>query len=271
MQTLRNADEQRKLILENKALLGRLTEANRIKAEFINGMSHEVRTPLGHITGFAQILEDTLENLTEKQVRYVQNIQNGAKRLLDLFENILSFSTLKTGDVHVNPESVNIGEVVGSAIDESRPLAADQGITVSVSGDSSAKAYVDPIICGRAINLLLDNAIKFNKEGGSVVIDVSITDTLAEDIETPDTGGASGWLSISLADTGIAEDQYEQIFGLFTQADGSLSRAYEGAGIGLALARSLARLHGGAITLRSQPDQGSTFTLILPITDEPSS
>ena len=71
-----------------------MTEANRIKAEFINGMSHEVRTPLGYITGFGQILQDTLENLTEKQARYVQNIQNGAKRLLDLFESILSLSTL---------------------------------------------------------------------------------------------------------------------------------------------------------------------------------
>jgi two-component system C4-dicarboxylate transport response regulator DctD len=110
LQTLRKADERR-----------RLTEANWIKAEFINGMSHEVRTPLGHITGFAQILEDTLENLTEKQQRYVQNIQNGARRLLDLFENILSFSTLKTGDVQVKLESVNVKDILDAAIEESRP------------------------------------------------------------------------------------------------------------------------------------------------------
>ena len=116
LQTLRQADERRKLVIENRDLLRRLTEANRIKAEFINGMSHEVRTPLGHITGFAQILEDTLENLTDKHQRYLRNIQDGASRLLDLFENILSFSTLKTGDVQVNPESVNLDETLQNAI-----------------------------------------------------------------------------------------------------------------------------------------------------------
>ena len=271
LQTLRQADERRKLVIENRDLLRRLTEANRIKAEFINGMSHEVRTPLGPITGFAQILEDTLENLTDKHQRYLRNIQDGASRLLDLFENILSFSTLKTGDVQVNPESVNLDETLQNAIEASQPSAADLGITVGTEGDTSLSVRIDKSICTKALGLLLDNAIKFNKEGGAVELGVSVDESLREEMDVPDSGIASGWLSITVRDTGIgiAADQFEFIFELFTQADASLTRSYEGAGIGLALARSLARLHGGTIHVESQLDQGSTFTLILPVADEP--
>jgi signal transduction histidine kinase len=271
LQTLRQADERRKLVIENRDLLRRLTEANRIKAEFINGMSHEVRTPLGHITGFAQILEDTLENLTDKHQRYLRNIQDGARRLLDLFENILSFSTLKTGDVHVNPESVNLDETLQNAIEASQPSAADLGVTVRTEGDTSQSVRVDKNICTKALGLLLDNAIKFNKEGGAVELGVSVDESLREEMDVPDSSIASGWLSITVRDTGIgiAADQFEFIFELFTQADASLTRSYEGAGIGLALARSLARLHGGTIHVESRVDQGSTFTLILPVADEP--
>lgn len=270
-QTLRKANERRRLVIENRDLLRRLTEANRIKAEFINGMSHEVRTPLGHITGFAQILEDTLENLTDKHQRYLRNIQDGASRLLDLFENILSFSTLKTGDVQVNPETVNLSEALQNAIEASQPSAADLGITVGIEGDTSLSVRIDKSICTKALGLLLDNAIKFNKEGGTVQLGVSVDESLREEMDVPDSGIAPGWLSITVKDKGIgiAADQFGFIFELFTQADASLTRSYEGAGIGLALARSLARLHGGTIHVESQLDQGSTFTLILPVADEP--
>ncbi len=116
LQTLRKADERRRLILENRDLLRRLTEANRIKAEFINGMSHEVWTPLGHITGFTQILPDTSDILTKKQERYIGNI--------------LSFNTIKTGDVQVTLESVDLNEIFDTAIEEAMSTAADLVVTV---------------------------------------------------------------------------------------------------------------------------------------------
>jgi signal transduction histidine kinase len=271
LQTLRKADERRRLIIENRALLSRLTEANRIKAEFINGMSHEVRTPLGHITGFAQILEDTLENLTEKQQRYIQNIQGGARRLLDLFENILSFSTLKTGDVQVNPESLVVRELLEAAVEESRPEAADAGISVDVEMEGTLSARVDRKICEKALGLIVDNAIKFNNDRGSVTLSASVSNSRPPGIDNPEPSDA-GWLSISVADTGIGipEDQLEHVFGLFTQADASLARPYEGAGVGLALARSLARLHGGTIQVETELGKGSSFKLIIPTIDEPT-
>jgi signal transduction histidine kinase len=271
LQTLRKADERRRLIIENHALLSRLTKANRIKAEFINGMSHEVRTPLGYITGFAEILEDTLENLTEKQQRYIKHIQGGAGRLLDLFENILSFSTLKTGDVQINPESLAVRELLEAAVEESRPEAAEAGISVDVEMEESLCARVDRKICAKALGLIVDNAIKFNKERGSVTLSAGVFDSRPPGIDSTESSNA-GWLNISVTDTGIGipEDQREHIFGLFTQADASLARPYEGAGVGLALARSLARLHGGTIQIESELGKGSSLTLIIPIVDAPT-
>ncbi|MBS11157.1 MAG: hypothetical protein CME19_06085 [Gemmatimonadetes bacterium] len=207
LQTLEKADGRRRLIMENPDLLRRLSEANRIKAEFINGMSHEDRTPLEHITGFAQILQDTLGNLTGKQQRYIENIQTWATRLLDLFEKILSFSTLKSGDVQVKPDPGNIEGIHQTAIDCALPVAADDGITLVQKNGDATDVVVDRKTCARALSLLLDNAIKFNNEGGRVVLGREGLEQLPEEIEV-DARTAEGWLSIRVADTaiGIPED-----------------------------------------------------------------
>jgi len=97
VKTLQNGSERRRLILDNRDLVGCLKESNRLKTEFINGMSHEVRTPLGHIQGFAQILQDTMNGLSEKQAGYLQNILTASNRLLNMFEDILQYSTLTRG------------------------------------------------------------------------------------------------------------------------------------------------------------------------------
>jgi DNA-binding NtrC family response regulator len=97
VKTLQNGSERRRLILDNRDLVGSLKESNRLKTEFINGMSHEVRTPLGHIQGFAQILQDTMNGLSEKQAGYLQNILTASNRLLNMFEDILQYSTLTRG------------------------------------------------------------------------------------------------------------------------------------------------------------------------------
>lgn len=108
LQTLRRASERHQLVLENRDLLRRTQEANRIKGEFISGMSHEVRTPLGHITGFTQLLQDMLEGLTDKQKGYLQNIHDAAERLLDMFDNILQYSMLKSGDVNIKIDRTRV-------------------------------------------------------------------------------------------------------------------------------------------------------------------
>ncbi len=104
----------------------------------------------------------------------------------------MSFTTLKTGDFHVNPESVNLDEALQNAIEESQPSAADLGITVGTEGDTFLSVRVDKNICTKALGLLLDNAIKYNKEGGAVELGVSVDESLREEMDVPDSGIASG-------------------------------------------------------------------------------
>ncbi len=268
LQTLRRASERRHLVLENRDLLRRTQEANRIKGEFINGMSHEVRTPLGHITGFTQLLQDMLEGLTDKQRGYLQNIHDAAERLLDMFENILQYSMLKSGDVSISIEETTIDQLFELVIDDARPLAAEQGVELKVDPNDRVVA-IDASICRRVVSLLVDNAIKFSSDGKVVTLTAETLppSPVPDDVNVADLPHpVAGWLAIHVADEGIgiAEEDRERIFGTFTQADSSLERHYEGSGIGLALALSLARLHGGAISLSSEVGKGSTFTLFVP-------
>jgi DNA-binding NtrC family response regulator len=98
IQTVKRAAEHYRLVTENRTLIETLTESNRIKTQFLHGMSHEIRTPLGHITGFAEILESTLTGLTDKQERYLHNIQNAAKRLLSIFDDMMQYVDLSSDD-----------------------------------------------------------------------------------------------------------------------------------------------------------------------------
>ena len=268
IQTLRHASERRQLILENRDLLRRTQESNRIKGEFINGMSHEVRTPLGHITGFTQLLQDMVEGLTDKQKGYLQNIHDAAERLLDMFDNILQYSMLKSGDVSITIEKTAVHNLFKTVIEEARALAAEQGVELRSSSDDISVS-VDAGTCTRALGLLVDNAIKYSGDGKVVTLGAELLSAA----ETPDgvneeglNRARTGWLAIHVTDEGIgiAEEDQERIFSSFTQADSSLERPYEGSGIGLALALSLARLHSGTISLQSEIGKGSTFTLFVP-------
>tara|TARA_Y100000588_G_scaffold304974_1_gene328099 strand:- start:5079 stop:5975 length:897 start_codon:yes stop_codon:yes gene_type:complete len=270
MQTLRRASERRQLVLENRDLLRRTQVVNRIKGEFINGMSHEVRTPLGHVTGFTQLLQDTLEGLTEKQRGYLQNIHDAVERLFDMFENILQYSVLKLGDANLKLESTTTDQLIDQIVEAARPLAAEHEIELRVEHQGELVG-VDVSACCRAIGLLVDNAIKFSGDGKVVTLEANLRppeegpDHVPVDAALPYV--VSGWLAFRVTDEGIgiADEDQERIFDTFVQANSALDRHYEGSGIGLALALSLARLHGGTITLDSRPGQGSTFTLLVPV------
>jgi len=268
--TLLNAAERRRLLLENRDLVRRLQHANRLKAEFISGMSHEVRTPLGHVTGFTQILQETLEGLTDKQQGYLANIHTAATGLLAMFENILQFSELKTHDVDLRLENVDVEGLLAEALEAVRPAAIEEGLSLASDSSVEQNVLLDRRNVTKVLSLLLDNAIKFTDEGG---IDVRAErkegNEVPEGLAEPPAASVDGWLHITVRDTGIgiAEDDRERIFNLFEQADGSLTRSHEGTGIGLALALGLARLHGGTIRVEGGRDRGSAFTLIVPVAD----
>ena len=268
IQIIRHASERRRLVLENRALIQSLSETNRLKTEFLHGMSHEIRTPLGHITGFSEILESTLENLTEKQARYLENIQKAAKRLLGMFDNMLEYSDLSSGGKYISPSNFLILGCLTKVREIYQDAAGAKGITIDIQSPENLEVQADESICQKVVSLLLDNAIGFSPQDTTVTLNVESKD--APDVpDTPrSTLDAPGpWLHISVSDNGpgIPPENQERIFNLFEQADGSLTRQHEGTGLGLALAKSLAKSHGGTLILDSTLGEGSTFTLVIPI------
>ncbi len=271
VQTVRNGVERRRLVLENRRLVRCLSESNLLKTEFINGISHEVRTPLGQILGYAQLLRGTALGLSDKQHRYLQSIQEAATRVLDLFENILQFSTLQSGDGSLTSVEVSLPALLDEVRQIHHEAAERRGVRVEVAAsDSDRTVMADLDICRKVLSLLLDNAIKFTPEGGRVVLSGEVRGGLPAEhtaMPLPAEVRADRWLHLAVADSGpgVADEDRQRIFNLFEQGDASLTRSHEGTGLGLALALSLARLHGGTIALASRPHAGSTFTLVIPL------
>ena len=273
VQTLRNGAEHYRLIQENRFLIHSLREANRIKTEFINGMSHEFRTPIGHILGFAQILQDTVEGLTEKQAHYLENIQTAAARLVTLFDNMLEFSILRSGETRISPAPFSLLQFLEKGLGIYSDTARVRDLSLEIQSPETDEVVVaDLQVCQKVLSLLLDNAVKFSPDGSRIALRADV-------LSTPSVSGASApdlvkmdardWLHVTVSDTGpgIAPEDQVRVFNLFEQGDPSLARPHEGTGIGLALARSLVQIHGGTIFLKSRPGEGSTFTFVIPLSE----
>jgi len=269
--TIQNGAERRRLIIENRNLIDNLREANRIKTEFLHGMSHEVRTPLGHITGFSEILEQTMENINDRQSRYLNNIQKAAKKLLQMFDDILQYSDLNSGEIDLNQKPISLSRLTEQVQKPFIDPIQHKQLHINTSLPSpEATVLADEELLAKILEVIFQNAVQFSPEGG----DISIAANLQS---TPDLSGtlsdrlpksdADAYLHLSISDQGqgIAEADQKRIFNLFEQVDGSLTREHEGTGLGLSLAQSLARQHGGVVTLQSAPDEGSTFTIVIPV------
>jgi len=266
----------------------RAADAGKIKAEFLSKMSHEFRTPLNHIIGFTGLaLEDSSGNLNATQKEYLDAVAQSSHHLLKLVKDILDLSKLEAGTLEPELAEVNLKTLLENSLAELRPKAVNRGISVLDDVDGAPRALrADEHMLKQILYHLLSNAIKFTNDGGEVLLGARIVDCIVrsgrrcgdakelkifqECIETRNTIGAplNKCVQVSVADTGIglnAEDQ-KQIFETFKQADESLSRKHQGAGIGLSLAKSLVELQGGKIWVESEgQNKGSTFRFILPI------
>lgn len=234
-----------------------LYEANRLKGEFLANMSHELRTPLNSILGFSDVLAG-IETLTDKQRRWVSNIQNSGRVLLEMINDILDLAKIEAGKMEVRPSSFDLLGVIRAQVELFRKMAEDKNIDLQV--DSSAeelRVTQDQGKISQILTNLISNAIKFTPEGGLVTIAVE--------------SNQDSTFFVSIADTGIgiAPHEHEVIFEKFRQASGdlgkdSLTREHSGTGLGLSIVRELCRLLGGEISLTSQLGQGSTFRVVLP-------
>jgi signal transduction histidine kinase len=249
------AIENVRLFREIKNKNRQLEVANKHKSEFLANMSHELRTPLNSVIGFSDLLlERMYGELNARQENYIRNIQASGKHLLSLINDILDLSKIEAGRMELDVTRVHIPSALQNAMMLIRERAQLQSIDLSCNLDPRiADLPADERKFKQIMLNLLSNAVKFTPRGGRVDVDARLL---------------NGHLEVSVSDTGvgIAPENQQAVFEEFHQLDRSGSGAREGTGLGLALARRFAELHGGAIRLESEPGKGSTFTVTLPLT-----
>ncbi len=227
-------------------------EASHLKSQFLATMSHELRTPLQSIIGYADLLLQGMDGpLSADQVDDVASIERGARRLLELINDVLDLSRIEAGQLQLVPETVDLAAIVEQTLADVRLPAAAKRLSMVVSLPSDLPPLqADPVRLRQILLNLVGNAVKFTSEGG-----VTVSARRAE-----------GGVEIVVVDTGIgiAPEALPHIFDEFRQADGSMTRRYGGSGLGLAIAARLVRLHRGAIGVESALGVGSTFTVTLP-------
>jgi DNA-binding response OmpR family regulator/anti-sigma regulatory factor (Ser/Thr protein kinase) len=235
----------------------RIKEADRLKSEFLANMSHELRTPLNAVIGFSEILEARdFGDLNAKQERYVGNILSSGKHLLRLINDILDLSKVEAGKMDLHPQEFSLNGAIEDVVNVLQTLVQRKSQDLEARVPPRLNLVADEGKVKQILYNLLSNAIKFTPEKGAVSIVVKVRDD-AVSIAVTDTG------------VGIRKEDLPRLFHAFQQLDGSHSRQYEGTGLGLALTKRFAELHGGRVEVKSAPGQGSTFTVILPRKPQP--
>ncbi|GAB4367224.1 MAG: hypothetical protein Kow00121_05300 [Elainellaceae cyanobacterium] len=252
------AEEQLRISSERISLANaELARAARLKDEFLAGMSHELRTPLNAILGLSEaLLEEIFGSLTEEQREHLATIEQSGRHLLELINDILDLSKVESGKMELDVKPVLVNELCESSLSFVKQQAHHKRIKLDCRIDPDlTEIEVDERRIRQVLVNLLSNAVKFTPDGGSVQLRAR-ADSFRETIE------------ISITDTGIgiAPENIGKLFQPFVQLDSTLSRKYAGTGLGLALVRRIAELHGGSVTLESQEGKGSRFTVTLPWT-----
>lgn len=254
-----------------------LAETTRLKEEFVATTSHELRTPLTAILGFSNVLlQEFFGELNPKQKDYLERIHASGQHLLDLINDILDLSRLEADRLELDLQTIFVPDVCEGVIGLIQERAVNQGLEVRVDIDPRVDWMVaDPRRLKQMLLNLLTNAVKFTP-AGSIGLTVYTQPLLTT---SRDTAGSidsshrfpvsplSGVIHFQVWDTGIGitEDDQQRLFAPFSQIDSSLSRKHQGTGLGLVITRKLAELHGGTVQLESAPDQGTKFTISLPL------
>jgi len=261
-----------------------LQDASRMKSEFLANMSHELRTPLNAIIGFSEVLKDGLLGpLTDQQRGFIGDIFSSGNHLLDLINDILDLSKVEAGKMQLDLEPIQLSSVLVNSLSIIKEKAAARNVRLSIEADEDLSSLpLDARKVKQILYNLLSNAVKFTPEGGHVMLragrvlrqDVGRsvghhqgrTFPLTANVECDD------FLRLRVVDTGIgiSPTGIEQLFKPFSQIDSGLSRKFEGTGLGLAMVKLLAELHGGTVAVQSSLNEGSCFTVWLPLPSQPT-
>jgi two-component system sensor histidine kinase BarA len=231
---------------------------NTIKSDFLATMSHELRTPLNSILGFSDVLA-SIEALDDKQKRYVTNIRNSGRILLDMINDILDLAKIESGKMDTRLSDFKVGQVIQAQCDMARPLSERKNIDLEVElPDDLPMMHQDQARVQQILGNLLSNAIKFTPEGGRITVSGRYTEDEHMIMDVIDTG------------VGIAEEDQQAIFEKFRQGrtavpgGDAMTREYSGTGLGLSIVQELCKLLGGEVTVQSELGRGSTFRARLP-------
>jgi PAS domain S-box-containing protein len=255
-----------------------LEDASRMKSEFLANMSHELRTPLNAIIGFSELLKDgLLGEMTVKQRAFIADIFGSGKHLLSLINDILDLSKVEAGKMTLDLEPVHLQSLFTNSLSIIREKAAHRQIRLLAEGaEELGMVQIDARKLKQIVYNLLSNAVKFAVEGGQVTLRSTRVSRADVGVTTGPWAGRAfplaptpfaEFLSISVTDTGIgiSPDGLAQLFLPFSQIDGGLARKFEGTGLGLAMVKLLAELHGGTVAVESAVGEGSRFTVWLPL------
>jgi predicted ATPase/signal transduction histidine kinase/GAF domain-containing protein len=241
-----------------------LQRATRLKDEFLATMSHELRTPLNAILGMSEALqEEIFGSINALQLNAISTIEQSGEHLLSLINDILDVSKIAAGKLELNITQVSLSELCKSSL----MLVKQQAFNKQIQIETHLPAELEPISIDerrmrQVLINLLNNAVKFTPNGGTVTLAVRI-----EPIEiSAQTAGYALCFAISDTGIGIASEDLTKLFQPFIQIDSSLSRKYAGTGLGLVLVKQIVELHGGDVTINSEVGRGSCFTVIVPQT-----
>ncbi|HYX27250.1 MAG TPA: ATP-binding protein [Pyrinomonadaceae bacterium] len=228
----------------------RLERLERVRQEFLSNVSHELRTPLTAILAFVETLETGGLDDKENNLRFLEIIRKNASRMHGLIDDILELSAIEAGTVQVTPEEIELRPIVNDVINSVIAKAEARQVAIVNQVDPAVVVYADPRRLEQMLTNLIDNAIKFNREDGRVIIEHSSGER--DRIMVADTGD------------GIPSQHLPRLFERFYRVDRARSRDLGGTGLGLAIVKHLAKAHGGEVTVESKLGEGSLFTIDLP-------
>lgn len=222
---------------------------------FLGLVSHELKTPLNAIIGFSQMMQSELfGKLGAPEYReFADEIQTSGKKLLALIDELIAASSAQLDDFKAAEAHVDLLSLIADVVEAASPLAGQRGLTLEISGDARPAAiWTDPRTVRQALSAIIDNAIKFSPEAGTIAIG----------LEIDDAGDVIAWVKDQGA--GFPDGAFKNMTELFKQADGSVGRSHEGMGVGLFLCHQLMELNGGALEIDNAADGGALVKLRLP-------
>jgi signal transduction histidine kinase len=242
-----------------------LKELDKLKSAFLANVSHELRTPMNSIIGYTELLLERVDGpVNEEQEKSLKKVSANAGHLMQLIDAVLDVSKIESGKTEIESRELDLKKLIESVIPTFEPLIIQKGLTLTINVHEKLPfIYGDEGRIRQVLINLLSNAVKFTSTGG-----ITISARPSERDVKP--GEPSLFAEICVEDTGIGikEDDLKKIFDKFVQVDFSHIRQYEGAGLGLSIARGLVALHKGVIWATSNYGEGSTFCFTIPFKKE---